>query len=31
MGEDNDALYTAQERTAKELSDAWNGKEKKYA
>lgn len=31
MGEDNDALYTAQERTTKELSDAWNGKEKKYA
>lgn len=28
MGEDNDALYTAQERTTKELSDAWNGKEK---
>ena len=30
-GEDNDALYTAQERTTKELSDAWNDKEEKYA
>lgn len=31
IGEDNDALYTVQESTTKELSDAWNGKEKKYA
>lgn len=31
IGEDNYTPYTAQERTTKELSDAWNGKEKKYA